>query len=73
MMFYSYINPYCLRKNGIEDLGWKSIFFFTISDFSEIGIPEKYSNVKKYKNLEKEFDDLYEYGDIILGLDDLFF
>jgi len=73
MMHVAYVNPYSLRKNGIYGWGWKTIHFFTTSDFPENGIPEKYSNIKKYKLLEKEFEDLYEYEDKILGLDDLLF
>jgi len=73
MIRVMYVNPYSLWKNGIDGLGWKTIHFFTTSDFPENCIPEKYSNIKKYKLLEKKFEDLYEYEDKIMGLDDLFF
>jgi len=73
MIRVMYVNPYSLWKNGIDGLGWKTIHFFTTSDFPENGIPEKYAEIKKYKLLEKKFEDLYEYEDKIMGLDDLFF
>jgi hypothetical protein len=65
-----YDTPLCL---GVSSASWSTIYFFTTSDYPENGIPNQYTNIKKYKILEKAFDDLYVQGDRICGLNGLIF
>ena len=71
-----YVMSMFLWNNGVRDVSpWaRRILFFTASDFSENGAPEKYSSYKKYKPLENKYaEDLYVSADKIIGLDSLIF
>jgi hypothetical protein len=57
----------CFNENTI------SIYFFTASDFPEIGIPSEFAHHKKYKLLRPIADALYVCGNKILGLNNLVF